>query len=561
VAGELEQDEHFFSNRRMIHGPWQAFERCIARLLEHGGFKDVTVVGGTGDLGADVFAIKGKQRWVIQAKHRSDGKIGREAVMEAFKAMQAYGTDVCVTATNQYFGPDAKKYNSSKTSLGYDCRLWDKTALLKFAADIPYESKQKRKPRCYQQQAIDSISAAMDRGEPNGLITLATGLGKTMVASSLISDFLNERPNSKVLVLAHMKDLVRQLDSASWSQLDKTVDTHLWTDGERPAFSGGVIFATWQSISIALSNGELLENQFDLIIVDECHHAPSSSFSSLLNQLNPTFLLGVTATPWRSDNSSLRDLFGDPLFSMNVVEGMQRGFLSRVDYRMLTDGIDWDQISYLSRHGHSVRDLNRLLYVPERDLGMVEEIIKTIRATKDPRVLVFCRSIRHAERLLGYFKRFDVLTSVLHSKLGRTERFKALSNFRIGKITVLISIEMLNEGIDVPEVNVVCFARVTHSRRIFLQQLGRGLRISDEKREVKVLDFVADVRRVAAGIELNTEAARIQEEENVSYPDGEIVQFSDDVTTFFDQYLADMADISNLDDNAKLQFPEQLRSS
>tara|TARA_B100000767_G_C19591017_1_gene461449 strand:- start:293 stop:664 length:372 start_codon:yes stop_codon:yes gene_type:complete len=119
---------------------------------------------------------------------------------------------------------------------------------------------------------------------------------------------------------------------------------------------------------------------------------------------------------------------------------------------------------------------------------------------------------------------------------------------------------MLNEGIDVPEVNIVCFARVTHSRRIFLQQLGRGLRISDNKSEVKVLDFVADIRRVAAGLEINAEAARRREEEVVSYPEGNIVKFSNDITPFFDQYLEDMADIGNLDDSSRLNFPE-LRES
>ena len=114
---------------------------------------------------------------------------------------------------------------------------------------------------------------------------------------------------------------------------------------------------------------------------------------------------------------------------------------------------------------------------------------------------------------------------------------------------------MLNEGIDVPEVNIVCFARVTHSRRIFLQQLGRGLRLSKGKSKVKVLDFVADIRRVAEGIEMNKEAIRISEEENY-YLNRQIIKFSSEVKPYFKQYLEDMADISNLDDNATLEFPD-----
>ena len=125
----------------------------------------------------------------------------------------------------------------------------------------------------------------------------------------------------------------------------------------------------------------------------------------------------------------------------------------------------------------------------------------------------------------------------------------------MGTVSILISIEMLNEGIDVPAVNIVTFARVTHSRRIFLQQLGRGLRISDDKDKVKVLDFVADIRRIAEGLEMNSEASKIREEESVFYSKEEIIKFSSDVTSFFDQYLDDIGDISNLDDTKKLEFP------
>ena len=235
-----------------------------------------------------------------------------------------------------------------------------------------------------------------------------------------------------------MSDLVRQLDEASWRQFSSDIETHVWTGGERPAFLKGVIFATWQSVLSAMTNGEIEKKQFDLIIVDECHHAPSESFSKILNELEPEFLLGVTATPWRGDNTSLKYLFGEPLFSMNVVEGMLQGYLSKVDYKMLTDGIDWQEINYLSKNGHTVKDLNERLYIPERDRGMVEEIVSTINATDNPRALVFCRSIKHAERLLVFFKMYDIKTSVLHSNLSRTERFNALAGFRTGKITALI---------------------------------------------------------------------------------------------------------------------------
>lgn len=555
-----EELTNFLSEKRLDKGPWQAFERGIARMLSHAGFKDVKVVNGSGDKGADIVGIRGNELWVVQAKYRSNGSIGTSAIEEALNAMREYGTDVCVTATNRFFTKEAKDFNLRKRKqTNVKSFLWNKNDIIEYSKKLPFESKNRRISRKYQSKALQKLNKAVDDGASRGLITLATGLGKTMVASSFISDFIEENPKANILVLAHMVDLVVQLDQASWSQLNSEVMTHIWTGVEKPSFYEGVVFATWQSVLRAMDNGLINPDYYDLIIVDECHHAPSEGFTKLLNELKPSFLLGVTATPWRGDNISLRPLFGNPLFSMSVVEGMKKGFLSKVDYQMLTDGIDWDEISYLSKNGHTVKDLNANLYIPERDRGMVDEIVENMKLLNNPRVLVFCRSIKHAERLLLFFKGYDVKTAVLHSDVDRVNRFKTLSGFRIGKISVLISVDMLNEGIDVPEVNMVCFARVTHSRRIFLQQLGRGLRLSDNKKIVKVLDFVADIRRVAEGLNMNREASQYYGQEIVNYPDGDIVKFSSDTSSFFKQYLEDMSNISDLDEDARLQYPPEVR--
>jgi superfamily II DNA/RNA helicase len=176
---------------------------------------------------------------------------------------------------------------------------------------------------------------------------------------------------------------------------------------------------------------------------------------------------------------------------------------------------------------------------------------------ENPRALAFCRSIEHAERLQPLFAARGIRAALMHSKLPREQRFKNLSSFRLGKIDMLISIEMLNEGIDVPDVNLVAFMRVTHSRRIFLQQLGRGLRVSPGKTRVIVLDFVADIRRVAAGLELNREAKiGATSPEVVRYRNGQIVHFDNDFPAkFFDEYLADVADVEDLHESSKLVFP------
>lgn len=550
----------FISEERLTYGSWAAFERAIARLLQHADFRDVELVGGTGDHGADVVGTSEGRRWVLQAKYRSSGGVDSTGAREAVAAMQKYSAEVGVLVSNTYLTPDAYKYYEEMRLAGVELLLWNGEKLLEHFDSLPSRSYACRELRDYQLEAIDEVEMRRGRGERNSLVIMATGLGKSMVANQLIANELARNPYQEVLVLAHMNDLVRQLEWSSWAQLDKKHSTHLWTDGEQPAYSGGVVFATWQSLFSAMSRQSVpLQNRFGLVIVDEAHHAPSDSFTKLLNHINPNYLVGLTATPWRGDERSLSSLFGEPAFTMDIVSGMQRGFLASVDYRMLTDGIKWDEVTRKSRQGLSISDLNKLLLVPERDIGMVETISSKISELENPRALAFCRSISHAERLKPHFAARGIKAAVLHSGLPREQRFKNLTDFRRGDIHLLISIEMLNEGIDVPDVNLVAFMRVTHSRRIFLQQLGRGLRVSATKSKVLVLDFVADIRRVAAGVAINKVARqRAKEPEVIRYRDGQIVKFDNDIPAkFFDEYLSDVASVEDADESARLRFPNE----
>lgn len=548
----------FVCEERLTYGPWTAFERMIARLAQHAGFRNVTIVGGSGDHGADVVGVINGARWIFQAKYRTNGGVDAAGAKEALWAANKYDAQIAILAANTYFYPNAYDYQHKQKEAGLDIRLWNGSYLLDSFDKLPEISLARMELREYQTDAVDAVELKRGQGHKQTLVVMATGLGKSVVANQLIANELRRNPFQEVLVLAHMNDLVRQLEISSWPQLDKQYSTHLWTDGERPAYQGGVVFATWQSLFSEMERrDDSLQGRFGLVLVDEAHHAPSASFTKLLNYLNPNFLIGLTATPWRGDDKSLKEIFGEPAYTLDIVAGMQMGYLAAVDYRMLTDGIDWDEISLASRQGLSVADLNRFLLVPERDLGMVESICNKMGELGKPRALAFCRSIDHAERLQPLFAARGVRAAMMHSQLPREQRFKNLTAFRLGQIDLLISIEMLNEGIDVPDVNLVAFMRVTHSRRIFLQQLGRGLRISPTKDKVIVLDFVADIRRVAAGLELNRSAReRGAQPEVVRYRDGQIVKFENDLPAlFFNQYLADISDIQDANESSRLKFP------
>ena len=546
----------FMSHERLAFGPWQALERALVRLIEHAGFEDAMLVGGTGDLGADVVGTMNQTSWLLQSKYRSTGAVGSAALREAVQAMSAYGASICVAATNQTFNEDAHRHQEALRSSGIEAYLWNGDSLLRHFRKLPSKSAARRPLRPYQVDAIDSVERMRSEGAKAALVLMATGLGKSVVAGELIANELHRNPDAEILVLAHTIDLVTQLERSMWPMLHKEVSTHLWAGGESPSYPGGVTYATWQSILGAATQGNL-SRRYSIVIVDEAHHAPAPAYRSLISFLEPNFLVGLTATPWRGDSRSLRNIFGDPAYSMDLVAGMQGGFLAEVDYRMLIDDVDWNGIQLQSLAGNSIRELNQNLILPDRDEAMVSRVIGRMEDIESARVMCFCRSIEHAERLRKLFLANNVQAGVLHSGTPREQRFRTLASFRDGSLQLILSVDMLNEGIDVPDVNMVVFMRVTHSRRIFIQQLGRGLRVTPTKTKVLVLDFVADVRRIAAGLELNKEAReRAKGVEVLRFGDGKIVSFSNDqAASFFDEYLQDVASIEDMDESARLSFP------
>ena len=260
------------------------------------------------------------------------------------------------------------------------------------------------------------------------------------------------------------------------------------------------------------------------------------------------------------DERRLEDIFGDPTYAVSIVEGMQLGYLAAVDYRMMVDTIDWDWVRENLSSSLSIRELNNLLFIPERDDALVSKIRQHLDSITEPRAVVFCRSINHAEAIARRLQAEGFAVHAIHSRLDRFEATKILREFRAGDVPIIVTVDMLNEGIDIPDVNLIAFLRVTHSRRIFVQQLGRGLRLTPDKSEVRVLDFVSDVRRIAAAKGLNREGESIasnpQGEQILRYPDGHIVNFEgDEALGFFDEYLGDIAELEEGSDDSQLKFP------
>jgi superfamily II DNA or RNA helicase len=553
----------FLGTERLSLGPWQAIERNLQRLFVHQGAEFADRVGRSGDGGADVIGFLRGDLWVVQTKYRGSGQlVDRSAVDEVVRAAIRYEAERAVVACTTGFTRDAiDAARASAEILGRPVHLWDRDFLESLAARLSEEPAGGDDPRPYQDEAIDAFAQAIATGRRRGLLLMATGLGKTRVAAGVIRRWLEDRPRDEILVLAPGLELVDQLEESLWPYLPKSVPTHVMTGQEKPTFSGGVVISTLQSMrNVAADNAR----RFGLVVVDEAHHAPSPRNRETLELLGPRFLMGMTATPWRSDRADPSSIFGESLFTASIVEGIRGGYLADVDYEMFVDDIDWDWVNTeLGQEKNlTVRDLNRLLFVPERDEEVVRRITTELARVPGYRCLIYTRSIEHADRFSALLAADGLPASALHSGLDRFDRAIRLNRFRRRGGGILVTVDMLNEGIDVPQVNVVVFLRVTHSRTLFLQQLGRGLRVAPGKTRVRVLDFVSDIRRIAAGIDLNDAAVdewgRPRPEPKDAYvlKAGRVVNFSSERSVdFVRSYLADVADLQDSAENAVLRFP------
>ena len=549
----------FLSFERVENGPWQAFERSIARLFEHQGWPHVALIGGTGDHGADIIISDATQEFVVQAKFKSLGSttVQKNAVTEIKNALDYYEISQGFLVTNTKLAPSANEYITDLKKTGYTIDKIEGLDLVKLYQTLPSIPRHEYSPYIYQIQVIDSLVNCYNRGMKNTLVALATGLGKTFVAGTFLKRVLHDKPNANILILADQRALIQQFDRAMWKHLPKEISTHIWDGNEIPAYSQGITLATFQKLINAIDKDDEIGN-FEVVIVDEAHHAPSPTYADLIEKLDYNFLVGMTATPWRSDKRELRDLFGIPCERcvIDIIEALRQGYLSKVDYRLLTDNVDWEKVQQVSRKKYTIRDLNKKMFLPERDDKILDQIEKAWDDKKIKRAIVYCASIDHAKRMELLLRERGYIARCLHSSLDWRDSEERLRKFRQGKIQILTAMNMLNEGVDVPEVDLIIFLRVTHSRIIFLQQLGRGLRLSKNKEKVIVLDFVADIKRIAATLDMQSGVVGDREKEIIS---GQFdVQFSSQLAqSFFEEYLKDKAAIQDYSEDDMILFPPE----
>lgn len=348
--------------------------------------------------------------------------------------------------------------------------------------DMDYEIRNfDIKPNYMQRKALKELNRYRAIGVDKALVVASTGSGKTYLAAF---DALNFEPK-KLLYVVHESSILEKSLETFQKVFGTSVSYGKFGDGFKE-FEADFLFST----NISMNNSLYLfdKKEFDYIIIDECHHAVAESYKNIIDYFEPQFLIGLTATPERMDNADVFGMFdGNVPFELRLKDAIANGLIVPFKYFGIRDEL----IDY----GLNKEEERRLVsqsVMPDHIEFIVEQIKEHLPSGK-LKALAFCKTKAHAkmmaEALSDYFK-----TSYLTGENSTGERIKAYNELQkdIGGIEILCTVDILNEGVDIPGVNTILFLRPTESSTIFIQQLGRGLRKFDGKEYVTVLDFVGN---------------------------------------------------------------------
>ncbi|MBM3268592.1 MAG: DEAD/DEAH box helicase family protein [Candidatus Sericytochromatia bacterium] len=348
-------------------------------------------------------------------------------------------------------------------------------------------------PNPIQAEALSELARARRTGNRRGLVVLATGLGKTWLAAFDVRQMARELGRfPRVLFIAHREELLvqaaRTLRILAHSE---SIDPKLtWCAGEREDLSGDIAMASVQKLARPAVLARIDPEAFDYVVVDEAHHAHAPSYRRVLGRLLPKFMLGLTATPDRADEGDILALLdGNLLFRADLGKGIRSALLAPFAYFGLKDTVDYENIPWRNHRF----DPEALARAVEKEARM-ERMWEAWQDHPASRTLVFCCSIAHANFVRNWLKSRGLRVEAVFSGPGSGHRQSALAALALGDLDAICSVDLFNEGVDVPLVDRVVMLRPTESPIVFLQQLGRGLRRADGKERLVVIDFVGNHR-------------------------------------------------------------------
>ena len=346
-----------------------------------------------------------------------------------------------------------------------------------FEADLPVQMGQTIELRDYQQEATENLQKMREDGKTIALLYHATGVGKTITAATDA-----KAVGGRTLFLVNALKLASQA---------KETFAKVWPEATLGEYTGSqkdmtqtVIFATVQSISKDLE--KFSPTDFDYLIVDECHHAAANTYQKIFTYFHPKFILGLTATPERSDGEDMLELFQNVAHKMDLKTAVERGGLVPIRCIRVKTNIDLTDVR-INGIKYNSQDLESKLFIPERNQLIVDTYLKYVNGKK---TVIFCASVDHAAEIAKLLRDSGVKAEAVSGRDRVEVREKILKDYETGSTNVLCACDLLNEGWDSPHTTVLFMARPTMSKTIYLQQLGRGTRRCPGKEDLLVVDFV-----------------------------------------------------------------------
>jgi superfamily II DNA or RNA helicase/diadenosine tetraphosphate (Ap4A) HIT family hydrolase len=339
-------------------------------------------------------------------------------------------------------------------------------------------------PHAIQDEALAALVRTRQEGFTAGLVVLATGLGKTWLAA-----FDSDRPEfRRILFVAHREEILDQAIRTFRQIRPTAVIGRLAAD--KYEIRGDCVFASVQTLGRINHLSQFRPDDFDYIVIDEFHHAAATTYRRVIDYFHPKFLLGLTATPDRTDGADLLALCQENLvFEAGIGDGIQRGQLCPFHYFGVADNVDYSNIPWRSAQFDPTA-LTAAVATEARARNALEQY----RKHGGRRCIAFCCSLPHADFMAEFFVRAGISAVAVHTGANSAPRARSLERLRDGGLQVIFAVDMFNEGVDVPSLDTVLMLRPTESIIIWLQQLGRGLRVSADKERLVIIDYIGNHR-------------------------------------------------------------------
>ena len=353
-----------------------------------------------------------------------------------------------------------------------------------------YLSPVEIRPEPFQSRLLELIELARLQGQHRNLLVSATGTGKTVMAALDYQRLRSRLPRARLLFVAHRKEILDQSLATFRHALRDAAFGELWVGGDRPAHFEHV-FASIQSLS-ARGLDNLAADHFDVVIIDEFHHAAAPTYKALLEHVLPRELLGLTATPERGDDEPILQWFNGRIAAeLRLWDAIDQHRLVPFAYFGIADGTDYRQVSWRRGRGYDLEQVSNLV-TGDQVLArrIIANVLKTVPNPDAMRALGFCVSVAHARFMTDQFNASGLPAVAVSADTPSDERKQALKALATGDLRIVFSVDLFNEGVDLPSVDTLLLLRPTDSPTVFLQQLGRGLRREASKSLCTVLDFV-----------------------------------------------------------------------